>query len=103
MNQVEAMRALLDGKKITCPLWNLTKYIHVVGNNVVTNLGTRAEVFNIEYELYKEQISFEEALAGLKSKKYTRIRRKGHDWCVTLEESDILHTNHIFIDDWVGE
>lgn len=74
LTQKQILQALLEGKKIFDKDWEFTKYIHLVGDNIVDNNN---KVWNIESisndsELYIETVSFFEALEAMKEGKMAR-------------------------------
>lgn len=78
MNIVEAMKLLLEGKKIKGPDWSMT-YIHLVGGKLVSNFGYEASLHQIPYELY------EEPKKKVKLYKYIYLCVKSDRWVQTTE------------------
>jgi hypothetical protein len=116
MNFIEAVKLLLDGKKIRVKNWYRTKYLqrhvgnsYVVLNQLYEQYTIKLDDMLLDWELYKEPPklhSFEEALKALKEGK--TIKRKSStdefccDYAVNRISSNLPHQAEKFDGDkWV--
>lgn len=113
MNFIEAIKLLLDGKKIRLNHWYRTKYLqrHADSSYVVLNQLNEQYTIKLDHmlldcwEIYEEQPklhTFEEALEALKAgKKISRDYKYADVHKIGWENKFIFKEDDLFANDWI--